>query len=190
MVVWLYLAANSGVYASLRRLGYNYYGFLWTLRIMKKFVTFLLVLCAVAYVAWPYIGVWQLERVVVEHDQEGLARSVDLMAVRGEIKRRLNKEAGASVGNVSNAFVNWLQDGIRRLGQDAINRLVTLDWVRQQLLSKTKPADPPGFVRHISYAFFDGPGDFLVRIGELGEDPVHLRLTLTTAGWRVTAMYN
>jgi len=156
---------------------------------MKKLVTFL-VLCAIAYVAWPYFGVWQLERAVVRHDQEGLAQLVDLTAVRGEIKRRLNKEVGSTVGDVSNAFVNWLQDGIRRLGHDAIDRLVTLDWIRQQLISKTGPEDPPGFVPHISYAFFDGPGDFLVRIGALGEDPVHLRLSLTATGWRVTAVYN
>lgn len=158
---------------------------------MKKFFISFLGLCAITYVAWPYFELWQLEQALVrKEDQEDLRRLVDLTAVRGEIKRRLNKDVGVPVGNVSNAFVNWLQDGIRRLGQDAIDQLVTLEWVRQQLLSKTKSEDHSDFLRHVSYAFFDGPDDFLVRIGELGEDPVHLRLSLTLAGWRVTAVYN
>jgi hypothetical protein len=94
------------------------------------------------------------------------------------------------VGDVSNAFVNWLQDGIRRLGSNAVERLVTLDWVRTQLLSKSPPRGPPGFVDAISYAFFDRPDGFLVRIGEPGKDPVHFHLSLERTGWRVTALYN
>jgi Protein of unknown function (DUF2939) len=150
----------------------------------------LLLLCAAAYLAWPYYGLWSLEQAVVSNDRVELARHVDLDAVREAIKQRLNKNLTSSVGDVSNAFVNWLQDGIRRLGSDAVDRLVTLDWVRQQLLSKTPPPGPPGFVSHIGYAFFDGPGSFLVRIGELGEDPVHMQLSITPTGWRVTALYN
>jgi hypothetical protein len=156
---------------------------------MKTLVA-LLLLGLMGYVAWPYYHVWSLEQAVVRDDREALARLVDLPAVKEQIKRRLNKEVDSSVGEVSNAFVDWLQDGIRRMGSDAVDRLVTLEWVRGQLLSKTPSTATPGFVDAISYAFFDRPNGFLVRIGRLGEDPVHFRLSLQGGGWRMTALYN
>ena len=157
---------------------------------MKTLVSLLVLCCSVMFVAWPYYTVWELERAAVLNDVPAMNRLVDLQAVRDQIKRRLNKEVDSTVGDVSNAFVDWLQDGIRRLGAGAVDRLVTLDWVREQLISKSSVGKPPGFVDQISYAFFDSPDGFLVRIGELGADPVHLRLSLGTRGWRVTALYN
>ena len=156
---------------------------------MKAFV-FVSILCLMAYVAWPYYYVWCLDQAVIVDDREALERLVDLAAVREQMKRRVNKEVEGTVGDVSNAFVDWLQDGIRRLGSGAVDRLVTLEWVREQLLSKTRSYQRPGFVDQISYAFFERPDGFLLRIGELGEDPVHVRLSLTGATWRVTALYN
>ena len=156
---------------------------------MKTFLVILLLFLA-AFVAWPYYHVWRLDQAVIRNDRGELADLVEIKTVREQIKRRLNKEVDSAVGEVSNAFVDWLQDGIQRMGADAVNRLVTLEWVREQLLSKNGPQDPPGFWHRISFAFFDGPGDFLVRIGELGEEPVHFRLSLHAGNWRMTALYN
>lgn len=157
---------------------------------MKTLIA-LLILCLLGFVAWPYYHLWRLDQAVVSNDRQALEHLVDLRAVREQIKRRLNKEVDSAVGDVSNAFVDWLQDGIRRMGGDAVNRLVTLDWVREQLLSKTLPGGPePGFIDQISYAFFDRPDRFLVRIGELGEEPVHFHLSLVGADWRMTSLYN
>jgi len=158
---------------------------------MKSFIT-LIILLASAYIAWPYYHVWRLNQAVILDDRQALGTQVDLEAVREQIKRRLNKEVDSSVGDVSNAFVDWLQDGIRRMGDQAVEQLVTLEWVREQLLSKTRPGDTPGFIDHIDYAFFDRPDGFLVRIGQLDEDPVHVRLSLSLRdfAWRVSAVYN
>lgn len=156
---------------------------------MKTLIA-ILILCLAAFVAWPYYHVWRLDQAAILDDRAELNRLVDLEAVRDQIERRLNKEVNSAVGEVSNAFVDWLQTGIQLMGSEAVERMVTLDWVREQLLSKTGSGGQSGFVDQISYAFFDRPTGFLVRIGELGEDPVHFRLTLEGAGWRVTALYN
>ena len=156
---------------------------------MKTLIAVLLLL-ACAYVAWPYYHVWRLDQAVIMNDRQALAAQVDLAAVREQIKRRLNKEVDSSVGEVSNAFVDWLQDGIRRMGDKAVDELVTLDWVREQLLSKNRPGDTPGFIDRIDYAFFDRIDGFIVRIGPLDEDPVHVRLSRQGPVWRVNAVYN
>ncbi len=160
----------------------------WSLD-MKTLIA-LLITCLLAFVAWPYYHLWRLDQAVVLNDRQALTGLVDLQAVREQIKRRLNKEVDSAVGDVSNAFVDWLQDGIRRMGGDALNRLVTLEWVREQLLSKSASGTKPGFIDQISYAFFDRPDRFLVRIGVLGEEPVHFHLSLVGLRWRMTSLYN
>jgi len=82
--------------------------------IMKAFIS-LIILLACTYVAWPYYHVWRLDQAVIQNNPQALAQQVDLTAVREQIKRRLNKDVDSSVGNVSNAFVDWLQHGIRRM---------------------------------------------------------------------------
>ncbi len=147
-------------------------------------------LAAIAYGAWPYYGLWRLNQAAVSGDPQALATWVDLPAVRQDIKRRLNKDLSAGETTPSNEFIGWLQDGIQRLGNDAVDRLVTLEWVRDRLLSKTPAGSRGGFLGQVSYAFFERPDRFLVRIGELGGDPVHLRLRLEGAGWRLVALYD
>lgn len=157
---------------------------------MKKLSVAALAVLCLAYLAWPYYVLRQLNTALVRADTVDLERLVDLPAVRGEIVKKLNKDVDSAVGEVSNAFVDWLQDGIRRLGSGAVDRLVTLDWVRAQLLSKTPTGSDRGFLPQMSYAFFDTYDRFFVRIGELGEAPVHFRMRLDGVEWRVSAVYN
>lgn len=157
---------------------------------MKKNAIILLILFLSVYLAWPYVTLWQLEQAAVQADLREFAKLVDLPAVRKSIKRRLNKDLGEINNDVSAAFIDWLQDGLHRLGSMAIEQLVTLDWVRQQVLSKTESNTSPGLLRYVKYAFFASPDAFLVRVGTIDQDPVYLHLGLTTGGWRLIAVYN
>jgi hypothetical protein len=93
------------------------------------------------------------------------------------------------VGEVSNAFVDWLQEGIRRLGSSAVERLVTLEWARSQLLGKCAAGSGEGFLPQVSYAFFDAYDRFFVRLGDPGQRPLYLQLRLDGLDWRVIAVY-
>ena len=157
---------------------------------MKKLSVAALLMLFLAYLAWPYFVLRQLNTALVTSDMAALGQLVDLPAVRREIVKKLNKDVDSAVGEVSNAFVDWLQDGIRRLGSGAVDRLVTLDWVRAQLLAKTPAGSDQGFLPLMSYAFFDAYDRFFVRIGEFGEAPVHFRMRLEGIEWRVSAVYN
>ncbi len=146
------------------------------------------VLLVCAWLAWPYVTLWQLEHAAVTGDHAMLERMVDIDAVRDEISRRLNKDMDSDIGEVSNAFVDWLQQGVTRLGSKAVDVLVTIDWVRERLLAKQEGEDD-GFLRHIGYAFFESPGRFRVRIGPATDDPVFLVLQFEGFRWRVVAVY-
>ena len=146
-----------------------------------------LVLAALAYLAWPYLALWDLDRAIADADPQALAARVDIGSVRDEIRRKLNKDAPSSIGRLSDPFILWLDQGIRRLGTGALDELVTLDWVRERL----RTASPPGLglLHQVSYAFFDSPRGFRVRLGASGQAQVHLRMTLQGLRWRITAVY-
>jgi hypothetical protein len=156
---------------------------------MKAFASLLLILVA-AFLIWPYTAIYRLDRALEQHHRQALDEMIDIQSVREQIKRKLNKNLESTIGNVSNGFIDWLQGGIQHLGADAIDKMVNTEWVIDQLRSHNPDPDEGGFLDQLSYAFFDGPDRLLLRIGELGENPVHAHLKLEGAEWRITAVYN
>jgi hypothetical protein len=140
-----------------------------------------------AYVVWPYATLWRLDAAARSADPAELAALVDIAAVRGEIKRKLNKDAASHIDHLSDGFIRWLQAGIASAGSAAVDRLVTLDWVRARLLGDVPGNE--GILGRVSYAFFDAPDGLRVAVGAGDTDPVWLRLSLQGFSWRVTAVY-
>lgn len=143
-----------------------------------------------AFLAWPYTAVYRLQQALLQDDRQLLSEMIDVAAVREQIKRKLNKNVESNIGDVSNGFVDWLQNGIQRLGANAVNEMVDLDWVIRQLRSHNQRSDQGGIYDQLSYAFYDGPNRLLLRIGALDENPVHVHLSLQGTSWRITAVYN
>ena len=156
---------------------------------MKRLILLLLLPLSL-YMAYPYYTLYQINRAVADRDLAELSTMVDLFSIRHVIKRRMNKEAGEIIGEPSNNFITWLQDGISQMGSGAVDGLVNMEWVRQQLLVAKAPHPEVSFLSEISSAFFDAPDSFLVRIGQIGEEPTHFHLTFHNWKWRLTAIYN
>jgi len=141
------------------------------------------------FLVWPYITLWRLDQAIRSNDSSSLADLVDLDAVRREIKKKLNKDAGSSIDDLSDPFIQRLQEEIQVMGGNAVDRLVTLPWVRARLLDHSAGDGVKGFMGQITYAFFDGPGGFAVRIGPATDTPIHLLLTRNRLDWRVSAVF-
>lgn len=141
-----------------------------------------LALLMLGYLIWPYVVLWRLDRALTSDDRATLARLVDLPAVRAEIAHRLDKDANGRSETPSDAFIAWLEQGLRRDGVAVLERRVTLDWLRGLL-----PAQGMGPV--VTRAFFDDPMHFSVRLGHRDRSPVSLRLRFDGLGWRVTAVH-
>ncbi len=148
---------------------------------------FAFILACVVGLAWPYLALWDLSRAVADPDPKVLAARIDLETVRAEIGRKLNKDSPSVIGKLSDPFIQWLEGGIRRLGTGALDELVTLDWVRGRLTANSPPGQ--GFLPQVSYAFFDSPNGFEVRLGAPGQAPVHFRMALQGLRWQITAVY-
>jgi hypothetical protein len=150
----------------------------------------LLFVIALAFLIWPYTAVYRLDQALLRDDQQLLGEMIDLTSVREQIKRKLNKNVESAIGDVSNSFIDWLQNGIQRMGADAVEQMVDNRWVITQLRSHNREPRQGGFMGRMTYAFFDGPDRLLLRIGELDDNPVHAHLSLQGLKWRITAVYN
>lgn len=148
------------------------------------------------YLVSPWISLWRLDRTSVNGPTSALDSLVDLDAVREQILRRLDKDRPSTIGEVSDAFIDWVQTTIRREGPQALPQHITLSWVRERLLAHAE--GQRGFWPAISHAFYDSPTSFRVRIGQPGAHtkgtpttpapPVQLRLERGWLDWRVTAI--
>ena len=150
-----------------------------------------LLLCLLAYLAWPYVTVLRLDRALARNDLITLERLIDLHAVQREFKDRMNRRLRSALGEGSNQMLEFMAGGIRQLGGSAVEHAITIDWVRSQLLSRSDPvpAGAPSFLDGISFALFDSYDRFLIRVGELGSNPVHARMRFQDWEWRIVAVY-
>ncbi len=150
-----------------------------------------LLLLLLAYIAWPYVTILRLDRAATSNDLNSLEHLVDLSAVQQAFKERMEQGLQGALGQESGPMFDFIRGGISQLGGSAIEQLVTIEWVRAQLLSKSDPGpgSTPSLLKSVSFAFFESYDRFLIRIGQLGADPVHVRLRLRDWDWRVEAVY-
>ncbi len=150
-----------------------------------------LLLLLLAYVAWPYVTILRLDRALTNNDFDSLEYLVDLGAVQQAFKDRMEQGLQGTLGQDSGRMFDFIRGGISQLGGSAIEQLVTMEWVRAKLLSKSDPGlgSAPSFLKPVSFAFFESYDRFIIRIGQLGANPVHVRLRLQDWDWRIVAVY-
>ena len=150
-----------------------------------------LLLLLLAYIAWPYVTILRLDRALTNNDLTSLEHLVDLEAVQQELKERMDQGLHGAVGREKNPMLDFIRGGISQLGGSAIQQMVTMEWVRDKLLSKADRGSEgaPSWLGAVGFAFFESYDRVLIRVGRLGADPVHVRLRLRDWDWRVVAVY-
>ncbi len=144
----------------------------------------------IAFTIWPFFYVFKLDGALGEEDTTALAALVDLPAIRANYKARVT--AGADqllpAADPSSAMA-WIRQNLERLGDSALDQAITVPWVRETLrkaVSEATNQSPPFLLSGIDYAFFESYDRFLIRIGDLGQGPTHVRLSLEGTEWKVT----
>jgi hypothetical protein len=142
----------------------------------------------VAFVVWPYYHVYRLDDALGKDDMRSLEELVDVPAIRGNYKKRLEGGLGLQPQDAGSALA-WMQQNLQRLGDAALEQTITLDWTRDTLkeaAARATERKPPYFMAAVSFAFFEYYDSFIVRLGELGRNATHVRMRLEGKTWRVT----
>ena len=149
---------------------------------MKYLITgFVLAVCV--YIVWPYAYLYRIDKALVESDRVTLNRLVDLAAIRAEVKRTIARDMDNALGADTQGVLGWLKSKVSEFGERAIEESIDLAWVSRTLTSNG------AFRQRTTHAFFESWDEFMIRLGRLGEDPIHVRMSLVRGNWRITAIY-
>jgi len=156
-----------------------------------RFLRYLLLFALIAFIAWPYYQVYRLDNALGRDDMQNLEQLLDIPAIRRNYKERL--QGGLSLPRPlprdTDKSLAWLQQGLRNLGDTALEQAITLPWARDTLKQAAAQATdrrPPYFMAAITFAFFESYDRFLIRLGDLGKNATHVRMTLQDKTWRIT----
>ncbi|WPL16423.1 hypothetical protein Thiowin_01377 [Thiorhodovibrio winogradskyi] len=152
----------------------------WTWRALLS-----LALIAALLFASPYWTLWRMSRAASSATPEALRPFIDLAAVRDQIRRRLNKDLKSRIGEVSDPFIEWIEQGLQQRGTKALEHLVTLEWIAGLLRDESSQTQLLERVRH---AFYAPPHGFLIKLEQQNGQPINLLLRPAPLRWRITAV--
>ena len=153
-----------------------------------RFLTSLFLVFVILFVLWPYYHLYRLDNALGHPDPAALAPLVDLEAVRDNTRDRLQWALGMKDAQFGNHPMRWLQEGLQRAGEVALEETLTLEWVQNQLrqaVSSATDRRPAYLLAAVDFAFFESWNRFIVRLGRLGYHDTHIRFQLEGLTWRV-----
>lgn len=155
-----------------------------------RFIGYLLLLALITYGLWPYYSLYRLDGAIVRPDTAELATLVDLPAIRANYKRRLAAGvSGMLPAEDPQSVTGWIRQNVERLGDSALEQTITLDWVRETVrdaVTQVTGQSSPYLIGAVDFAFFESHDRFLIRLGRLGENATHLRVSRIGAQWKIT----
>ncbi len=154
-----------------------------------RFLISLFLASFLVFLFWPYYHIYRLDDALGRPDPAALAPLVDLDAIRDNTKARLTWAFGMRDTAPGVEPLRWLQQGLQRAGEVAIEDTIDLGWVQTQLRDAVSAATerrPAYLLAAVDFAMFESWNRFIVRLGRLGYGESHLRLHLEGLTWKVT----
>jgi hypothetical protein len=157
----------------------------------KKAIIGALLAVAVAYVVYPYVTLYRLGQAIRQGDATSLETMVNWSAVREGIKEDIcdqvidqpsEARAGTKLPPFGSGFV-------RGIAGNAVDSRVTPQALAAVAAQETaEPAN--GSTVRVSWAFFNGPSEFLVDLNAPGQaSAIRLQMDLRDGYWRVTRVW-
>ena len=154
-----------------------------------RFLISLFLASFLVFLFWPYYHIYRLDDALGRPEPAALAPLVDLDAIRDNTKARLTWAFGMRDAAPEVEPLRWLQQGLQRAGEVAIEDTIDLGWVQTQLRDAVSAATerrPAYLLAAVDFAMFESWNRFIVRLGRLGYGESHLRLHLEGLTWKVT----
>ncbi len=176
----------------------------WRFRMLgrKSVIALCVTVAAAAYLASPYVRIWQLMEAVRHGDQGMLRAGVDWDAVRAGLKADIaeglvggfgDQDAPAETRLASNVLPQFGASFISGVAETVVDREVTPEHLAE-MVRQLGPEEGGGSVSslplgRVKHAFFDSPTSFDLEVLCPGQDdtdaPLRVRLALRDGEWRV-----
>jgi hypothetical protein len=148
---------------------------------LMKYLSSLLFLIVASYLAWPYLHIYWLDNAIANNNEVALTKLVDLESIRAIHKKTLENSIKNTFGTAEN---DMFSNMAKAFGGVAVDSLMDINWVKTRMQRGRQ-----SLWQATTFAFFESPTRFTIRLGELSDNPVHVQMTLQDWSWRVTAIY-
>ncbi len=153
-----------------------------------KIFSSLLSFAFAAFIAWPYVHVYQLSTAITSNDQPALEKLIDLESINKSHKQNIEWKVNNTVAG------GLLPDSMRGSAEalaGALGNLAAETTVidKKSMIEKMRITEGSPW-EQMTFAFFESPNSFIIRLGKLGRSPIHVRMTMQDWYWRVTAIYD
>jgi len=145
-----------------------------------KYFSLLIFLAIMTYLAWPYVHLYRLSNAVANNDQVAFGQLLDIETIRRNHKKSLEWKIN-HLAPQENALSGMMREGAKIVGNTAVDTMIDANWIFERL--RKIGSD------QVTFAFFESPNRFTIRVGELWQAPVHVEMTMQDWDWRVTAIY-
>jgi len=154
-----------------------------------RYLTSLTLVFILVFIIWPYYHLYRLDNALSSPSSTALAGLIDVQAIRDNTRNRIKWMLGLKERMNSNDPIGWLQQGLQRAGEAALEETINQEWVQRELRDAVTTAvdkRPAYLLAAVEFAMFEGWDSFIVRLGRLGYRDTHLRLRLEGMTWKVT----
>jgi hypothetical protein len=167
----------------------NFSFILWSKQM--RFIQGLIFLAILAYVGWPYFHLFQLASAIATNDQKMIEELVDFEQVNKIHKENLKWKMDNTVGPAEGT--DFLPESMREGAEAVLGAFgdmaadatkIDASWMLKRLRQIEG-----SLWENLTFAFFESPTRFTIRLGQLGRNPIHIQMNLQDWYWRITAVY-
>ncbi len=142
-----------------------------------KIVIKILLSIILIYIIWPYLNFYRLDNAVSTNNMIVFEQLVDIESIRRVRKENIKWKLQTLQGKQGSFLPDMIADA-------AINQMIN----HPNLLASLRKING-SLWQHTSFIFFESPTSFIIRLGNLGHNPLYIEMTLQGWVWRVTAIY-
>ncbi|MCK5716279.1 MAG: DUF2939 domain-containing protein [Thiomargarita sp.] len=148
-----------------------------------KYINGLVFLAVMAFILSPYLYIYKLHNTIAANDRVTFEELIDIESIRITYKENIAWNIKHTVGSQKNALSEVMRQGVQVFGNIAVNTMIE----SRVILAHLRRQAP--IWKNVTYAFFESPTCFIIRLGQLGHHPIHIQMTLQDWSWRITAIY-
>lgn len=142
-----------------------------------KIIIKILISIITIYCIWPYLNFYRLDNAVSTNNMIVFEQLVDIDSIRRVRKENIQWKIQKLQGKNGSFLPDILADAAIKQMINYPNLLASLRQINGSLW------------QHTSFIFFESPIRFMIRLGNIGHNPLYIEMTLQGWVWRVTAIY-
>ncbi len=148
-----------------------------------KYLNALVFIIFITFILSPYFSLYKLQAAVTKNDKVAFEELIDIESIRKIDKENIAWQIKHNVGSQTDIMSEFMRQGAQVFGNAAVDTIIDSNGI----FTRLRQIAP--LWEQVTFAFFESPTRFMIRMGQFGHNPLHIQMTLQDWTWRITAIY-